>query len=221
VGTAALGRPSFSRQVLEFSVVKNRHSAIAHKPSPTTSRISLHRQRRVSVGRSRESRSSRIYRTAAASGTNTSADQSAHSVAKPHDIFFRYSVAGAAAVSRPEIVAAAHTRSPAHVRAGGFWRGSVQLPLLPSHSTNERGDCDHPAIHSAGMGLLYTIARGMQKPTLQRIAAVALAVSGIALVIGMFGSRISSRHNWSTGSTDSGILIRLLQYRRTQHPCPL
>jgi drug/metabolite transporter (DMT)-like permease len=69
--------------------------------------------------------------------------------------------------------------------------------------------------------LLYTIARGMQKPTLQRIAAVALAVSGIALVIGIFGSRISSRHNWSTGSTDSGILIRLLQYRRTQHPCPL
>lgn len=36
--------------------------------------------------------------------------------------------------------------------------------------------------------LLYTIARGMQKPTLQRIAAVALAVSGIALVIGIFGS---------------------------------
>ncbi len=37
--------------------------------------------------------------------------------------------------------------------------------------------------------LLYTIARGLQKPTLQRIAAVALAVSGIALVIGIFGSR--------------------------------
>ena len=36
--------------------------------------------------------------------------------------------------------------------------------------------------------LLYTIARGMQKPTLQRIAAVALAVSGIALVIGIFDS---------------------------------
>ena len=36
--------------------------------------------------------------------------------------------------------------------------------------------------------LLYTIARGLQKPTLQRIAAVALAVSGIALVIGIFSS---------------------------------
>jgi drug/metabolite transporter (DMT)-like permease len=36
--------------------------------------------------------------------------------------------------------------------------------------------------------LLYTIARRMQKPTLQRITAVALAVSGIALVIGIFGS---------------------------------
>jgi drug/metabolite transporter (DMT)-like permease len=35
--------------------------------------------------------------------------------------------------------------------------------------------------------LLYTIARGLQKPTLQRVAAVGLAVSGIALVIGLFG----------------------------------
>ncbi len=33
--------------------------------------------------------------------------------------------------------------------------------------------------------------------------------------------RISSRCNWSTGITRSGILIRLLQYRRTQHPRPL
>jgi drug/metabolite transporter (DMT)-like permease len=36
--------------------------------------------------------------------------------------------------------------------------------------------------------LLYTVARGLQKPTIQRIAAVGLAVTGIALVIGIFGS---------------------------------
>jgi drug/metabolite transporter (DMT)-like permease len=36
--------------------------------------------------------------------------------------------------------------------------------------------------------LLYTVARGVQKPTPQRIAAVGLAVAGIALVIGMFGA---------------------------------
>jgi len=35
--------------------------------------------------------------------------------------------------------------------------------------------------------LLYTVARGIQKPTPQRIAAVGLAVAGIALVIGIFG----------------------------------
>jgi drug/metabolite transporter (DMT)-like permease len=35
--------------------------------------------------------------------------------------------------------------------------------------------------------LLYTVARGLQKPTLQRFAAVGLAVTGIALVIGVFG----------------------------------
>jgi drug/metabolite transporter (DMT)-like permease len=35
--------------------------------------------------------------------------------------------------------------------------------------------------------LLYTVARGLQKPTLQRVAAVGLAVTGIALVIGVFG----------------------------------
>jgi drug/metabolite transporter, DME family len=36
--------------------------------------------------------------------------------------------------------------------------------------------------------LLYTVVRGEQKPTAQRIAAVALAVAGIALVIGIFGA---------------------------------
>jgi DME family drug/metabolite transporter len=36
--------------------------------------------------------------------------------------------------------------------------------------------------------LLYTVARGLQKFTLQRVAAVGLAVTGIALVIGVFGS---------------------------------
>jgi drug/metabolite transporter (DMT)-like permease len=36
--------------------------------------------------------------------------------------------------------------------------------------------------------LLYTVARGLQKATLQRVGAVALAVTGITLVIGIFGS---------------------------------
>lgn len=36
--------------------------------------------------------------------------------------------------------------------------------------------------------LLYTVARGLQKPTLQRVAGVALAITGIALVIGIFGA---------------------------------
>jgi len=36
--------------------------------------------------------------------------------------------------------------------------------------------------------LLYTVARGARKPTLQRTAAVGLAVAGIALVIGIFGA---------------------------------
>jgi drug/metabolite transporter (DMT)-like permease len=36
--------------------------------------------------------------------------------------------------------------------------------------------------------LLYTVARGLQKPTMRRVGAVALAVTGITLVIGIFGS---------------------------------
>ena len=36
--------------------------------------------------------------------------------------------------------------------------------------------------------LLYTVARGAQRPTLQRVAAVGLAMAGIALVIGIFGA---------------------------------
>ncbi len=37
--------------------------------------------------------------------------------------------------------------------------------------------------------LLYTVARGLQKATVQRITAVGLALTGIALVIGVFGSK--------------------------------
>jgi drug/metabolite transporter (DMT)-like permease len=37
--------------------------------------------------------------------------------------------------------------------------------------------------------LLYMVARGRQKPTAQRIAAVVLALAGIVLVIGLFGPR--------------------------------
>lgn len=36
--------------------------------------------------------------------------------------------------------------------------------------------------------LLYTVARGLQRPTLQRVVAVGLAVAGIVLVIGIFSS---------------------------------
>ncbi len=36
--------------------------------------------------------------------------------------------------------------------------------------------------------LLYSVARGLQRPTLQRVAAVGLALAGIAMVIGVVGS---------------------------------
>lgn len=36
--------------------------------------------------------------------------------------------------------------------------------------------------------LLYTVARGLQRPTFQRLLAVMLALSGIALVMGIFGT---------------------------------
>jgi drug/metabolite transporter (DMT)-like permease len=36
--------------------------------------------------------------------------------------------------------------------------------------------------------LIYTVARGLQKPTLQRVAAVGLAIAGIGFVIGIFSS---------------------------------
>src|SRR5580658_3120181 len=40
--------------------------------------------------------------------------------------------------------------------------------------------------------LLYVVARGQQKLTPQKVAAVALAVTGIALVIDLFGARSSA-----------------------------
>jgi drug/metabolite transporter, DME family len=51
--------------------------------------------------------------------------------------------------------------------------------------------------------LLYSVARGQQKPTLQRVAAVGLAVTGIALVIGLFGG---SGLRLNTGGLFAGLL---------------
>ena len=41
--------------------------------------------------------------------------------------------------------------------------------------------------------LLYTVARGLHRPTLQRVAGVGLAVTGITLVIGGFGGAFGLR----------------------------
>ena len=36
--------------------------------------------------------------------------------------------------------------------------------------------------------LLYTVARGIQKPTMKRVISIALAITGIAIVVGIFSS---------------------------------
>ncbi len=70
--------------------------------------------------------------------------------------------------------------------------------------------------------LLYTVARGLQKPTMQRVAAVALAVTGIALVIGVFGAGgFPAGRDRSIRGVGGGVFFRFLQHRRPQHPCPL
>ena len=66
--------------------------------------------------------------------------------------------------------------------------------------------------------LLYTVARGLQRPTLQRVAAVGLALTGIALVIGVFGGsglRLRLQKLLRRGESnkvqvdDSGLALRL------------
>jgi drug/metabolite transporter, DME family len=42
--------------------------------------------------------------------------------------------------------------------------------------------------------LVYVVARGQQKLSLQKVTAVAVAIAGIALTIGIWGTHASSRH---------------------------
>ena len=69
--------------------------------------------------------------------------------------------------------------------------------------------------------LLYVVARRQQKSPLQKIAAVGVAIAGIALTIGMVGAKsaspLASRFLRSAGRAAGFVLIRLLQRRRTPH----
>ena len=69
--------------------------------------------------------------------------------------------------------------------------------------------------------LLYTVARGLQKATLQRVTAVGLALTGIALVIGVFGG---SGLRLDPIGVMAGLLaafcLRLLQHWRPRHSGP-
>ena len=140
------------------------------------------------MGRGRHSRTSCFYRATPAQGTTASAHRSADPVAKPYDVFFHCSFDRAGAASRLESIAATRLRFSTDVRAGHSRRGRVQLPLLPRDSKNRRSHRHHLAIHGANLGIaIYRRAR----PTEAHGSANrgrGLAVTGIALVIGIFGS---------------------------------
>jgi hypothetical protein len=64
--------------------------------------------------------------------------------------------------------------------------------LLRRGTENECRHCDHRAIHRSGVGsVLCGGSRPAKAFSLQKVVAVALAVTGIALVIGIVGTRLS------------------------------
>ena len=73
--------------------------------------------------------------------------------------------------------------------------------------------------------LLYVVARGQQKLSLQKVAAVGVAIAGIALTIGIVGDEVcvgsASRLLGFPRRAAGVVFLRLLQRRRTPHPGPL
>jgi uncharacterized membrane protein len=69
--------------------------------------------------------------------------------------------------------------------------------------------------------LLYMVAKGLQKPTLQRVSAVALAVAGSTLAIGLVGAGGFRINVVANSGSACGIFICFLQHRRAPHPRPL
>jgi drug/metabolite transporter, DME family len=70
---------------------------------------------------------------------------------------------------------------------------SLELFLLRSGAEDERRHCHRGAIYGPVWVLLYVVARRQQKLTLQKVAAVGVAIAGIALTIGIIGGESALR----------------------------
>jgi len=67
--------------------------------------------------------------------------------------------------------------------------GRIELFLLRRHPENERRHRDYRAIYCAGVGSVVRGRAGSAKLSLQKVAAVGVAIAGIALTIGIVGTK--------------------------------
>src|ERR1700730_16822074 len=93
-------------------------------------------------------------------------DRPADPLAEPRNALAGGAVAGTAGAQRSPRATRSAARPGAAFPARNPGSCSIKLSLLPLDSTDERGDCDHSAIHGAGLGsALYGGARGAGKKT--------------------------------------------------------
>ena len=92
---------------------------------------------------------------------------------------------------------AAGARSGVLLPSGNAWSRGFELFLLRGHSKNQCRHRHHRAVHRSSLGSVLRRRPPPAKAHAQKVAAVALAVTGIALVINLFGARrATTRFAW-------------------------
>ena len=172
-------RPSQARQKV-FVVTCN----LASTDPPTRPRLRLHRHCHVLLGSLRHPRPRRLHRPPSRP-SRRHRYRPPGSFPGPCLVFFLVLLAILGLSRRPPAL-----RLPVRDLGQLFLIGILGVAasnyFYSGHSKDERCHRDHCAIHRSHLGADLHHRSRAAKPTLQRVAAVGLAVTGIALVIGLF-----------------------------------
>jgi drug/metabolite transporter (DMT)-like permease len=173
-------------------VKKNFHSnrQSLHVALAFDSRISFYRLCRFPVGSVGGIRPGRIHRQITSRPGRTTAHRSADFVSDPHHIFLARIASNVGFGEGLATDQTSGSRCGILRYPGNGWRGVFELFLLSRHIQRTNVAIAIIVQYTAPVWvLIYVVARRQQKLTVQKAAAVALAITGIALVINLFSSR--------------------------------
>jgi len=175
-----------------IEAIREAHYFQSNSTEPATAsppRIFLYCLRRLPLGSLRCPGPRRVYWETAVGPRRSSSHRTTDSFADPHHILAGRAASSSSCFPRLAADQAACARPRLLFYPGHARRGGLELFLLCCHPAHQRGHRYHRAIHRSGVGAALRGSPRQQRLTVQKVAAVALAVTGIALVIDIFGAK--------------------------------